>query len=390
VRVLVLGGCGIQGRTAVVDLARSTGVTEVVCADARLEPLEAIGKITDMDKVRAVALDVNRPDQLQSVFVGADVAIDLLPRVFMETVCRAAIAARVDVVNTNYAAGIAHLDRPAREAGVAVMPEAGLDPGIDLVVYGEAAKRFDRLDAIHSYCGGIPEADACDNPLNYKISWVWEGVLSSTFRDARLIRRGREVALPALDQHSPEAIHLVDFPGLGVLEAIPNGDAVAFVDQLGLRETVTETGRYSLRWPGWAAFWHPLKQLGFFSRQPVAGLVGDVSPYDMLDRLLGPQLQYRDHERDLVVMLNVFEGLRGGRRTRLTSRMLIERDLTSGLMAMSMGVGYTASIVAQMVAGGTIGGKGVLSPMRDIPYREFTDALARRGVGLEEEETDLG
>ncbi len=64
---------------------------------------------------------------------------------------------------------IAHLDEKARKAGVAIMPECGLDPGIDLVLYGEARRRFDELTLINSYCGGFPEQAACDNPLNYKV-----------------------------------------------------------------------------------------------------------------------------------------------------------------------------------------------------------------------------
>ena len=224
----------------------------------------------------------------------------MLPRQFLETVCRAAIRNGVSVVNTNYAYPIAHLNESAKEAGVAIMPECGLDPGIDLVLYGEASRRFDELNVINSYCGGFPEPAACDNPLKYKVSWVFEGVLASTKRDSRMIRKGAVVDIPGARQHDPESIHPINFPGLGTLEAIPNGDAVFFTDALGVTETIRETGRYSLRWPGWSAFWRPLKQLGFLDETPVAGLDGAVSPYQMMDKLLGPQLQYRRHEKDLV------------------------------------------------------------------------------------------
>jgi saccharopine dehydrogenase-like NADP-dependent oxidoreductase len=269
------------------------------------------------------------------------------------------------------------------------MPECGLDPGIDLVLYGEAKRRFDELDVINSYCGGIPERSACDNPLNYKVSWVFEGVLASTKRESRIIRDGQTIEIPGARQHDTDYVHPVDFPGLGTLEAIPNGNAVFFTDALGATGTIRETGRYSLRWPGWSALWRPLKQLGFLSEDPVPGLACPVSPYQMLDKLLGPQLQYRRHEKDLVAMLNIFEGSKNGRSVRLTSRLLIERDLETGLMAMAQGVAYPASIVAQMIATGAIQGKGVLSPMRDIPCPAFMEALQSRGIVVEEEETAL-
>ena len=104
---------------------------------------------------------------------------------------------------------------------------------------------------------------------------------------------------------------------------------------------------------------------------------------------MGPRLQYRDNEKDLVVMLNIFEGLAGGRRIRLTLRMLIERDLETGLMAMSQGVGYTASIVAQMIAANEISAKGLLSPAIHIPYAPFMEQLAKRGIVVDEEEEEL-
>ncbi|MCP4688487.1 MAG: saccharopine dehydrogenase, partial [Desulfobacterales bacterium] len=154
-KILVLGGCGIQGRTAIYDLAQNKEVEEVVCADARLDDLHLIEPFTEMSKVRPQKMDAGAPDSLMALFRRVDAAIDLLPAQFTQTVCRAAIQAGVHVVNTNYAYSIAGLDAQAREAGVTILPESGLDPGIDLIIYGEAGRRFDELHAIHSYCGGI-------------------------------------------------------------------------------------------------------------------------------------------------------------------------------------------------------------------------------------------
>ena len=388
-RILVLGGCGIQGKAAVLDLVNSPAVTEVICADLDPKGIASLSAAIDMAKVRCERLDANDADHLVRLCRQAHVLVDLLPRQFMETVCQAAIRAGVGVVNTNYAYPIAHLNDAAREANVAIMPECGLDPGIDLVLYGEARRRFDELQVINSYCGGFPERAACDNPLDYKVSWVFEGVLAATKRRSRFIRSGAVIDIDAKDQHDPAHVQALDFPGLGTLEAIPNGDAVFFTDALGVTATIRETGRYSLRWPGWSAFWRPLKQLGFLDETPVAGLPCAVSPYQLVDKLLAPQLQYGRDEKDLVAMLNVFEGRRDGRRTRLTSRLLIERDLRTGLMAMAQGVGYPAAIVARMIASGEIPEKGLLSPMTHVPYPAFIDALQRRNIQVEELQTAL-
>ncbi len=390
-KIIVLGGLGYQGKAAVIDLMRSEEVTEVVCADARTEGLAALSQFAGFTKVRAVRLDAASRTSLASVLEqGADAVIDLLPIQFMPAACGAAIAARLPLVTTNYAHPLRHLDQPAREQGVPLMPECGLDPGIDLVIIGGAVPRFDRLTRLDSYCGGIPEKAACDNPLNYKISWNWEMVLTSQMRPARFIRDGAALNIAAEDQHASDVNHDIEFPGLGRLEAIPNGDAVAYVERLGLSATIRDAGRYSLRWPGWRALWQALKQLGFLDETPVPGLAGDISPKQFLVKHLAPRLQYGPDEKDLTPMVNVFEGQKDGRRLRLTTRQLIERDLASGVLAMSLGVGWTASLVAQMMARGEIAAPGLLSPVQDIPYGRFMIELAKRGIQIKEEMEWLG
>ena len=52
----------------------------------------------------------------------------------------------------------------------------------------------------------------------------------------------------------------------------------------------------------------------------------------------------------------------------------------TGLMAMSMGVGYPACIAAEMIVRGDITRKGVLSPAKDIPPDLFMAELKKRGI----------
>ena len=167
-----------------------------------------------------------------------------------------------------------------------------------------------------------------------------------------------------------------------MLEAFPNGDAPRYAAMLGSTSALERTGRYSLRWPGWSAFWAPLKELGFLSEEPVPGL--GASPREFLGKLLGPQLQYGQDEKDLCVMRNVFRGLKDGRLKTVTSDLVIERDLKSGLFGMSLGVGYPASIVAQMLARREITQPGLLNPMTHVPDGRFLDELAKRNIHVTE------
>lgn len=154
--------------------------------------------------------------------------------------------------------------------------------------------------------------------------------------------------------------------------------AVCFTDFLGVTKTVKKSDRYTLRWPGWSAFCRPMKQLEFLSMDPVNNI--NISSFDFLDQFLGPQLEYEDNEKDLVAMTNIFEGVKDKKKMRYTSTLLIERDLETGIIAMSKGVGYTASIVAKMIVWGDISRKGVLSPMKHIPVTQFLDSLKKRAI----------
>jgi len=384
--VAVLGGMGLQGRAALLDLTRSKGVEKVLCADVvQGDDLGKLERFIDRRKIERVQMDgSSKRDIVRVLKKGADVAIDLLPIQFMPLAFEAAIEARVPLVSTNYAHTMRHLHEPALAAGIGLMPECGLDPGIDLVICGQAAREFDEIHVINSYCGGFPEKKACTNPLNYKISWNWDMVLRSHKRPAVLIRDGRKVSLSAEEQHREDMIANIDFPGLGEVEAIPNGDTLAYTDLLGITKTVREAGRYALRWPGWSSLIRPLKQLGFLSEEPIDVDGCLASPHQFMVKHLEPRLQYKDDEKDLVAMLNVFKGIKKGKKASWVNSLLIERDLETGLMAMNISVSGPASIVAQMLGRGEITTKGLLSPAVDVPYEPFMKELERRGIVIKE------
>ncbi|QKD02629.1 saccharopine dehydrogenase family protein [Mesorhizobium loti] len=380
-KIAVLGGLGLQGRAAIADLVTS-GVEEVVCVDTAPDGAARLGGLTDLSRVRFVVPEGAIGPALADVLTDADAVIDLLPQPLMREAVQSAIATRTPLVTTNYGKAIADLAQAAEQAGVSIMTECGLDPGIDLVLYARAARQFDTISSIDSYCGGIPEPKAMAKPLCYKVSWNFDMVLVSQNRDSVMIEDGERVAIPAARQHDSHFIHEIEVAGLGQLEAFPNGDALHYVEMLPAAKGLRRSGRYTLRWPGWSAFWAPLKELGFLSEDKVPGT--SSSPREFLGRLLGPQLQYGPGEKDLCVMRNVFSGLEGGRVKTVTSDLIIERDLASGLFGMSLGVGYPASIVAQMLARGDISKPGLLNPLLDVPDEPFFEALAKRGIKVTE------
>ena len=296
-KVLVLGGCGIQGRAALYDLSRNPNVEQIRCADINPDLLHSFDFL-DQQKIQPIRLDANDLNSLASTMDDEfDIVLDFLPPQCVRSVAEAAIDVGVNLINTNYAKDILDLDDDARKKGISIIPECGLDPGIDLVLYKYGIGQFDTVFKLNSYCGGIPEKAACDNPLNYKISWNIEAVLKSQMRDATLIAGSQRIHISAEEQHENAFIHQIEFPGVGKLEAIPNGDAAYYADLLNIEATLQESGRYTLRWPGWSALWNPLKKLGFLDDEPIKDKPYDISPLGFVAKLLAPKLQYKDNDK---------------------------------------------------------------------------------------------
>jgi len=132
-KVLVLGGCGIQGRAALYDLSRNPSVSQVTCADIQPDLIHSFDFL-DTARILPVGLDANDPDALASIMDNDfDVVLDFLPPQCIRAVAETAITIGVQLVNTNYAYDILDLDKKAKEKGIAIIPECGLDPGIELL-----------------------------------------------------------------------------------------------------------------------------------------------------------------------------------------------------------------------------------------------------------------
>ena len=387
-RILVLG-TGLQGRATLHDLARSPTVSHVIAADADLAGLGRYLDRLKTDKVEPVGLDARDHDRVAALMRKVQAVIVLLPTAFHVPITRLAIANGIHLVNSSYVPPEFHeIGRDAAARGLAILPEFGFDPGIDLVLAGQAVKELDEVHEFYSYGAGFPEPRAATGPLRYKISWTFEGVLKSYVRDAHVIREGKTVAIPGREIFASSNIHRVDMEGWGALEAYPNGDVVHYLTAMGVAGTVKNAGRFAMRWPGHCAFWYALSQLGFLDQTPIPVGNAPVVPREFVRHLLEPQLQYAEDERDVAVIRVDVRGLKDGRRRRVLSQVVDLRDLESGLLAMNRTVGYTASIGAQMILRGDIRKRGLLSPLTDIPTNTFFTELRQRGIRVQREEGD--
>ncbi len=381
---ILLLGVGMQGKAALYDMVQSPAVEQIVAADVDLPMLQShvAGKQYG-DKVQCEYLDAADDLNLDRLMdMGVDVVIDLLPPNLAGRVAAVAVRHGLHLINTNYARPeLKQLAAAAEARGVTILPEFGMDPGIDLVMLGDAVRSLDSVEQIWSYGSGIPEAGADDNALRYKVSWTFAGVLRAYHRGAQVIREGRVVDIPPEEIFALENIHEMEVKGVGWLEAFPNGDASPYLERLGIdKATLREVGRYTLRWPGHCHFWNTIAHLHLLDEEPVLvdGVPVDRQRY--LAAVLEPQLQYKEDERDLSILCLKVAGQKDGRPRRLIYQVVDRRDLSTGLTGMSRTVGFTVSIGAQMIGAGLISRRGLLSPVTDVPYETLEEELRRRGV----------
>ncbi len=387
-RVLLLG-VGMQGKAALHDLAHSQVVREIIAGDLDLEALEK--HVSDSgygSKVRCEHLDASKRKGVDWLMALApDVVIDLLPVPYMVNVATSAVEHGVHVLNTNYvSAGIRDLARKARTAGITILPEFGLDPGIDLVLLGEAMRSLDSVDEIASYGAGLPELEAADDPLRYKVTWTFEGVLRSYHRPARLLRDGEVVEIKENEVFKRQNVHTVEIEELGAMETYANGDALEYAARAGIdTDKLRNLGCYSMRWPGHSELWSKLVDLHLLDDEPVNVDGVRVDRKRFLAAAIEPHIQLRDQERDVAIVRVEVRGKKAGKRTRAVYQLLDRRDLETGFTAMSRTVGFTASIGAQMIGTGKITRRGLLTPARDIPYELLVGELAQRGISITSE-----
>ena len=386
-KVLILG-IGLQGRAALYHLANSPDVEGIIAADSDLERAEACAKKFGGGKTSCVKLDAEDHDAvLKLMSSGVGVVIELLPSYFGEVMAELAIEAGVHLVNSSYASEeVLKLDAEATRKGVAILPEFGMDPGIDLVMGARAVGELDEVQELYSYGGGFPEPEAADNPIKYKISWTFDGVLRSYKRHARILKDGEPIDIPATEMFADQNIHIVHVDGIGELEAFPNGDALRYIDLFGLERSLRAMGRFACRWPGHCAFWKKLVDLRFLDEEPIMVGSVEVASREFLHSLLEPQLQYGEDERDVVFIRVDARGLKAGRRVRIVYDLIDYRDLSTGLMAMNRTVGFTASIGAQMIVRGDIERRGILSPARDVNGDALLGELRKFGVRISRSE----
>ena len=242
----------------------------------------------DIKNATPMLLDVTDAAALDAAVEKVDVVVSLIPYTFHATVIKSAIRKKKNVVTTSYVSpAMLELENEVKEAGITVMNEIGLDPGIDhlyaVKTIDEVHKEGGKIISFLSYCGGLPAPEASDNPLGYKFSWSSRGVLLALSNTARYYKDGKieEVAGPELmGTAKPYFI----YPGFAFV-AYPNRDSTPYRERYNIPEAQTIV-RGTLRYQGFPEFIHVLVDMGFLSEEKYDFLESPISWREATQKVL--------------------------------------------------------------------------------------------------------
>ncbi|MBU0717704.1 MAG: saccharopine dehydrogenase NADP-binding domain-containing protein [Planctomycetes bacterium] len=432
-KVLVLGA-GLVTRPLVRYLLDQPDF-HVTVASRTVSKAEAL--VAGHPKGTALALLADNKEKLAKLISEHDLAISLLPAPLHPVVAELCIKHRKQMTTTSYVGpAMAALDRPARDAGVMILNEIGVDPGIDhmsaMRVIDDVRARGGRVSSFKSYCGGLPAPEANDNPWGYKFSWSPRAVCTAGKNAAKFRENGKKVEVPGPELFACN--HRMNIEGVGELEAYPNRDSLGYLDVYGLRDVDTMF-RGTFRYIGWcdtlkkvvdlgmldetpttypagttyaqymsrfltskssgdvrkaiakqcgldvaSPVLDRFEWLGLFSDEPITITGKETTPLDILGARMERMMAYKPGERDMIVLCHFFAAeFDSAPNERITSTM-IDYGQPNGDSSMARTVSLPAAIGAKMILTGEIMMPGVHIPVVKEIYNPVLDELATMDI----------
>ncbi|MDP2235707.1 MAG: saccharopine dehydrogenase C-terminal domain-containing protein [Bacteroidales bacterium] len=387
----------------------------------------------------AVAWTVEDENGLSEMIANHDLTVSLLPWTYHITVAKQCIAHKKNMVTTSYVKPeMKALDAQAKEAGIIILNELGLDPGID---HMSAMRIIDHvhglggnIEEFYSICGALPAPEAATNPFRYKFSWSPKGVVMAGNNDGKYLRHGKLVEIPT--ENLFKKPFKVSFPEVGPLEIYPNRDSLPYIDLYGVPETKTMM-RGTFRHPGWCESIDAMKALKLITsdeydfsgktyaemlamligtddsndiRNKVADFLGlskeayaldaiqwlglfddmpmnreKTSPFEITSDLMIAKMELGQHERDMVVMQHIFlASYPDGKQEVIKSSMLDFGTLATDT-AVARTVALPAAIGVEMILKNEISETGVHIPVLPGIYNPILDRLEDMNIRMVEQ-----
>lgn len=391
----------------------------------------------------AIALNVTDDTLLEKLVSESDLTVSLLPYTYHVKVAKLCIKHKKHLVTTSYVSNeMKALDKKAKDAGVILLNECGLDPGIDhmsaMRVIHDVEKNKGKVISFKSTTGALPSYEANNNPFGYKFSWSPRGVLLASRNAAKWLENGKEVSIPG--EQLFENYYLQDVPDVGTFENYPNRDSIPYQDIYGLKDAKT-VYRGTFRMAGWCETIRKIVALGWLNDKPINGFKGKTygdltrflvgakekddlikttakfldletystvmkrlewlglfsgeklpedrdNPLDYLNVLTLSKMPLGKNERDMVVMHHEFIAEYPSKKEYITST-LVGYGIPYGDSAISRTVALPAAIAVKMILHDQIDLTGVHIPVIPDIYNPILDELKEHGIKFKEKKEIL-
>ena len=437
--ILVIGA----GRSAVTlikylldnSLANNWQVTVADFSIALAE--EAVG---GNENGKAIFFNVTDDKQRQREIENADIVISMLPASLHITVAKDCVRLGKNLVTASYVSPeILALDESAKQAGVILLNEIGLDPGIDhmsaMQVIDGIKENGGELTSFKSFCGGLVHPDYDTNPWNYKFTWNPRNVVLAGQGTAQYIKQGKYKYIPYTKLF--ERTEVMEVLDAGEFEGYANRDSLGYRSAYGL-EDIPTLFRGTLRRKGYCKAWNMFVQLGmtddtykvensenltyrafinlFFPynnelsikekfcsylnlsqdseefrkiewlgvfADTIVGLK-DASPAQILQKICEEKWTLGVEDKDMIVMQHQFEYVENGEQKKLNSSLLVFGD-DPRYTSMAKTVGLPVAIAAKLILNGKIKSTGVKIPTTKDIYVPVLKELEENGINFVEE-----
>ena len=387
----LLLGAGLQGTAIAWDLLRQVDdTTLLVVVDRDPAALERLGARCGQDERLTLHTgDVEENAALAPLMAAADTAISAVNYWFNDDLTALAIAHGAHFLdlggNNEIVARQFARDEAARAAGVTVVPDTGLAPGLAGILGWHLAQSMETCEAVSLRVGGLPTNPR--PPLEYQVVFSVQGLINEYIEDCVVIRDGEIRTVPGLSE-----LETLTFPEpFGELEAFQTSGGTSTLPQ-SLLGRVQSLDYKTIRYRGHGEKIRLLCDLGLTAGEPVEVDGAWVSPRNLLARQLQAVLP-REGD-DVVLLLAVAEGFAPGpgdtppRAVRRSIRIIDHNAPDTGLSAMMRMTGFPAAIIARLLASGEVDAPGALPQETIIPAERMLAELQRRGVQVEQWESD--
>lgn len=379
---LILIGAGMMGQAICHLLASDKEVKQVIVADRDISRAEAIAERLRNSRIIPRRLDVSAPRAVREAMEGADVAISAVPYFFNLNLAQAALESGVSFCdlggNSKIVSGELALDEQAREAGVTIIPDCGLAPGLVNILAVSAVNELDETDSVSIRVGGLPQNP--QGPLGYQIVFSPHGLINEYMEPSTVLRNGEVVSLPSLTE-----LEAISFPSpYEKLEAFHTSGGSSTLPQT-LHGQVKDLEYKTIRYPGHLDKIKTMADLGFFDSQPQ-----QVDDVDVVPRLLAVNLLLQHLSfgaPDVVLMRVSARGRIGGKPREIKYEMIDNYDKSTGLSAMMRTTGFPIAQIALMIAREEITARGAIPQETCVPVEPFLSGLRQHGLKIEKTES---